>query len=290
VSEVVDTAHQRHPIQTAQFSAFGYPFQCQSPTKVATERLGRLYSPFGAEGAGVRTAFRLERRMAAFATEWNVLADNEVVDSCPSLGAALRALEYAICCKVVEHRSDVVVLHGATVLTKTGAAFIAGPSGAGKTTLSLALATRGFSVGGDDLAFLDPATGLLWPVPRCFHLDDRSLRLLRVAGLRLPPRPSRFGFVTPADLGRGTATPRPVRHIILLSGRRGRTPTLKVVPQAEVVAKLQAEAGWGTLSPSVCLAALGSMVGAANSWELRPGPLAAMTDLVARVVGEEVAA
>jgi hypothetical protein len=271
--------------RSADFTAFGYPFRCEAPASVATEMLGRLYSPIEAGCTETHATFQLDRRRKGHASEWTVLAGGVAVDSCRSLGAALRSLEYEICCRVVQHRSDVIVLHGATVLTSTGATFIAGPSGAGKTTLALSLAARGFGVGGDDLAFLDPSTGLLWPVPRCFHLDDRSRRLLRLAGLSLPSRAGRYGFITPADLGQEKALPCPVRDIVLLAGPRGRRPECFELPQAEVVARLQAEAGWGMLSPAVCLSALGSMVGRARSWELRPGPLGAMTDLVADELG-----
>jgi hypothetical protein len=105
-----------------------------------------------------------------------------------SLGSALNELEYRICLRIIDHNPGLIALHGATVLTDCGAAFIRGPSGAGKTTLSMALAARGYRVGGDDVALLDPRTNTLRPLPRCFHLDAHSRRLLRRAGLAMPGR------------------------------------------------------------------------------------------------------
>jgi len=82
-----------------------------------------------------------------------------------SVRRALENVEAEICRRVLELRLDWVSLHAATATTDRGDALIVGRSGAGKSTLSVALAADGCNVGGDDAALLDPANGLVRPIP-----------------------------------------------------------------------------------------------------------------------------
>ena len=61
----------------------------------------------------------------------------------------------------------------------------------------LALAAHGYRIGGDDVALLNPKSGTIRPVPRCFHLDARSRRLLRNLRLPMPEESLRNAFLTP---------------------------------------------------------------------------------------------
>ena len=133
---------------------------------------------------------------------------------------------------MIDGAAGFVVLHGATVCGPTGSVFIAGRSEAGKTTLALGLAARGHAVMSDDIALLEPVSGAIHPVPRCFHLDDRSRRLLRRAGLRLPDLARHYGFVSPADVNPPRSGAVVVRHIVLLESKRGPAPLLTSLPQA----------------------------------------------------------
>jgi HprK-related kinase A len=72
-----------------------------------------------------------------------------------------------------------LTMHSA-VLEKGGRAVIMpAPSGSGKSTLCAGLAFRGWRLLSDELALLDPGTGLLSPNPRPISLKNRSIDVIR---------------------------------------------------------------------------------------------------------------
>jgi HprK-related kinase A len=72
-----------------------------------------------------------------------------------------------------------LAVHSA-VLEKDGRALIMpAPSGSGKSTLCAALAYRGWRLLSDELALIDPDSGLLNPNPRPISLKNRSIELMR---------------------------------------------------------------------------------------------------------------
>jgi hypothetical protein len=268
------------------FQAFGYRFGLAFDSTPATRLFDRMYARFRVEDSGAGTVFRLVRRQAEGGPHWQGFAEGDLVASYPSLGYALQELEYAICSRVIDQRGRLMVLHGATVFTTGGAAFITGHSGSGKTTLALALAARGYRVGGDDVAFLDPATGELQPMPRCAHLDGHSRRLLRGAGLRIADAAARrHGFITPADLGGATDVTAPVCHLLMTGRGPGTSPLLTPVPQAEMAVLLLREAGWENHPTAEALAAIGRLAGNAACHRLVSGRLRETVDIVATLLG-----
>ena len=64
------------------------------------------------------------------------------------------------------------VLHAGAVAYAGRAWLLAGPSGAGKTTLTLALLERGFPLLSDDFAPLELATGLVYPFPKSLGVRE----------------------------------------------------------------------------------------------------------------------
>ena len=216
---------------------------------------------------------------------WTVCLGSQVVTQRPSLGAALGYFEYEVCQRVIAQSSDRIVLHGATLSTAQGAAVIAGPSGAGKSTLALALGARGYRVGGDDLALLLPETGEVCPLPRCFHLDQRSRRLLRALGLRIPAQAARHRFLTPTDLDPSRAPLASIRLIVLLTPGQGRRPQLVPLTQAEMAVRLLREIRWGRYSARDLLVALGRLTSGTTCYQLTRGELRSTADLVATLLG-----
>ncbi|RMG48912.1 MAG: hypothetical protein D6718_00800 [Acidobacteria bacterium] len=86
-----------------------------------------------------------------------------------------------------------LVLHAAAAAKNERALLIAGPSGAGKTTLALALAAGGLRLLSDDFTPLDPADGLVLPFPKAIGArDGAAARIADRLGLEpAPPRPVR---------------------------------------------------------------------------------------------------
>jgi hypothetical protein len=199
-----------------------------------------------------------------------------------SLAEALDIAEREICTRILENRQDVMWMHGATIAGPSGAALICGDSGAGKTTLALALAPRGFEVWSDDLSMMDPRAGETRALPRCFHLDDRSRRLLRQAGLQLPG--GRHGFVTPADLGVDPTPASNIRLIVFLlpGAESSDPPRLEQLSHAETVVELLRNyVGIGDYTPQESLKALGWLVSGAACYRLSRGGIVETAGLVA---------
>lgn len=72
-----------------------------------------------------------------------------------------------------------LVIHSATLERHGRALLMPAPPGSGKSTLCAALVTRGWRLLSDEFALLDPASGLLIPVPRPVALKGRSIDLIR---------------------------------------------------------------------------------------------------------------
>lgn len=92
-------------------------------------------------------------RIAGIGSYWVSAGRQIIVEPAPGadsaavllflLGSALTALL---------HQRDLLVLHASAVVGARGAVLVAGPSGRGKSTVSAALATRGYSILCDDTA------------------------------------------------------------------------------------------------------------------------------------------
>lgn len=268
-----------------RFDIFGYHFGFTTPSAIARRLVGRLYQAFTCTGSETPEAvFGLRSICRGAARVWRVSLGVQPLVDCPSLSDALQLLEYEICSRVIAAPGR-VILHGATVFTRAGAAFIAGASGAGKTTLALALAVRGYRFGGDDIAFLDPRSGAVQPLPRCAHLDARAWGLLRDAGLRVPSDSIRYNFVTPADLGATSVAATSVRQIIHLSRGTDALPRFEPVTQAETGVVLLSEAGWSGLGATEALVSMQRFTGGATCLRLSRGQLPATVSALSAQLG-----
>jgi hypothetical protein len=101
-----------------------------------------------------------------------------------------RILSHYLFLRALRLRSDLLLFHAGSVGLRELGMLIVGPKGSGKTTLSLSLASRGWTFLGDELAAYDPATRMLLPFrrpvgikpgPRA-HKVDSALRERRFEG------------------------------------------------------------------------------------------------------------
>lgn len=141
-------------------------------------------------------------------------------------------------------------VHAATAVDPHGRGWLfAGNSGAGKSTLAALLASRGWQVGTDDIAFMVRAgdrvdiAGRYGPIA----LRDGGYELVRVGGgLPLPGR-GKTGF-TPEELG-GRWTPRITpRFLAFTELGRGATAIEPIAPR-DVLAELMRWSLTGVVEP-----------------------------------------
>jgi len=196
---------------------------------------------------------------------------------------ALLQLEACLCESVIRSQERRPAIHGAALLCGDTGMLVVGRSGAGKSTLSMALARRGFALASDDVALADPDTLEILPIPRCIHLDDRSVALLVEDGLRFPTTPQGSAFLSPRDFGVAEIPPCRARKLVFVCGTRGEVPRLTAISQAEMAARLLQETGLGPLNNAETV--LSRLAAGADCYQLQPGPLAQTADALAGVMG-----
>lgn len=126
---------------------------------------------------------------------------------------------------VLLHADRLAVFHGAALVDRAGGGLLlAGPSGHGKSSLSLALVERGFGFLGDDYAPVDLEAATVWPFPRTASVLPGGSApvpepVRRLANDREAPR--LFGK-TLVDIARAfgpaavRTTPAPLRTVVVL--------------------------------------------------------------------------
>lgn len=88
-------------------------------------------------------------------------------------------LEWGLNWCFTSHCHQYLTLHAAVVERNGRALILPAPPGSGKSTLAAGLVFRGWRLLSDELAVIDPADGLLVPVPRPISLKNRSIDVIR---------------------------------------------------------------------------------------------------------------
>lgn len=94
-------------------------------------------------------------------------------------GEAFALMEWGLNWCVTGYCHTFITLHAA-ILERDGHALIMpAPPGSGKSTLCAALMLEGWRLLSDEMALLDPATGLFTPSPRPVSLKNKSIEVIR---------------------------------------------------------------------------------------------------------------
>jgi hypothetical protein len=165
--------------------------------------LTRLWDPFLTTAPGaVDASFRVGHGGGQMA-----LAEGDLEIPHDDVWAMVDAMRYRIL-EIVEARlAGYVTLHAAAVARDDRLLLLAGESGAGKTTLTLALLRDGWTYLSDDVAPIDVSTGEVAPFPKPLGVKEPSAWEGVAAAFRdLPaaPRPVRGFLVPPATFSIGT--------------------------------------------------------------------------------------
>jgi hypothetical protein len=280
----VSVAPLQQPAADSFFCVHGFSFVLRTNDAHSSDSIVRLYRPFVSQdlaAIGVDAVFRNEN--GGF--NWRLQGKSGIASDVPR---ALCDFESALCEAIIRSQRRLIAIHAATVYSADSAVLLLGPSGAGKSTLSVALSRRGFMLATDDVALIDPETLDVHPIPRCVHLDQRSVQLLEADGFKLPESWKRFSFVAPIDLNpHYKPLPRyKAGLLIYIAGPRAQHPHLKPVSQSEMAARLLSETGQGPLSDSEALNVLVKVSSSAACFSLAPGSLSetadALSDLILR--------
>ncbi len=195
---------------------------------------------------------------------WALSADDEthVVAEFCSVVSALNAVVN----ERLATRTPFLAMHAA-VLSRDGVGLaIPGPSGAGKTTLTVALLQRGWRYVSDEALALDWDTGAVQPYQRPLGISTWTARTLGVTG-----GISGFDelFVRAASLGAAIETgPIDVRHIVLLSRDGSQAPSLVPEHRMEALEMLVRRGFTHQRDPGRALRLLADVVRGAKVHEL----------------------
>jgi hypothetical protein len=278
----VSVAPRQQPAADDSFCVHGFSFVLRTNDKQSSDSIVRLYRQFVSQDLtdiGVDAVFRREN--GGF--HWRLQEKSGTVSD---LRSALWNFESALCESVIRSQPRLIALHAATLYFGDSSVLLVGPSGAGKSTLSVALSRRGFTLATDDVAFIDPKTLEIHPIPRCVHLDRRSVQLLEADGVRLPESWKRISFIAPVDLNSQPIPRCRAALLIYIAAPRAERPYFKPVSQSEMAARLLSETGQGPLSDSEALDVLVRVSSSAACFSLIPGSLSetanALSDLILR--------
>lgn len=278
----MSVAPLQQPAADDSFCVHGFPFVLRTNFGEARDSFARLYrqflNPSSAEiGVEAVVCDESDRFRWSFQEKTGASLD---------LGSALWSLESALCEAILRSQRRWIAIHAATVYSGDLAVMLIGPSGAGKSTLSVGLSRRGFALATDDVAFIDPETLDVHPIPRCVHLDRRSVELLDADGVRLPESWKRVSFVAPVDLNSQPIPRCRAGLLIYIAAPRAERPYFKPVSQSEMAARLLSETGQGPLSDSQALSVFAKVSSEAACFTLLPGSLSetadALSDLILR--------
>ena len=117
---------------------------------------------------------RLNDRQAR--SEWRVRSSLGLEMVVPSVERAVGAVEFGAVGAILESRTTIV--HGALIAWDGRGVLLVGRGESGKSTLACALWERGATLLGDDVALIDPVSGVARPAPRRVSLRETSRALL----------------------------------------------------------------------------------------------------------------
>jgi hypothetical protein len=137
----------------------------------------------------------IEIDIVAHGDRWDIVVDGQLEATCEAR-SILAEVERLLIQRVVPATPHLLTLHAA-VLQRGGRAWVlTGLSGAGKTTLSLALARAGWGFGSDEIVLLGRDQNLrALPLPPCVKADSFPLIESWFPELRSTPEHERYGHI-----------------------------------------------------------------------------------------------
>lgn len=180
--------------------------------------LDRLNHEFRTRASAVRPGRPITRYEAVYhatAETWELTCDGAELPWFSGLLGAASYVEWHLCDRAIEHRQDLLHVHGAALAGEEASLLLPGRSGIGKTTLALAAALRGLRLLSDDVIFLHTDTWQPECFPRSFHVHDDALPRLAAMGLRYTPEEVIGGYLCASVLRPWNRAPGPpVRYVV----------------------------------------------------------------------------
>ncbi len=174
---------------------------------------------------------------------YSLVRAGQVVYKHPDIADLLRQAVWDLHAHVHRKARDFVFVHSGAVSRDGDALLLPAHMDAGKSSLTLALLTRGWDYLSDELGAIDPITTNAFPFPKLISIDPETLdmfpglegRLEDRAGLsaHLPDR-----YVRPSDVDAALAAAAPARWLVFPTPDFSGDPRLTPLPSAEATRRL----------------------------------------------------
>ena len=184
----------------------GTAFEVRSEDPRIADLLETLWAPFlppvTAPNREVSQGVHIEVRFDQVEARWTLCLPGEEPLEESDPWHLLDEIRYFMVEEAARRATSTVGLHSGVVGREGSTVLIAGPSGTGKTSLTLAFVEAGWAYGSDDLAPIDSATGEVTPFPKPLGVRVRPGWELQRAKWSLPdwmPEPEET-FALPATV------------------------------------------------------------------------------------------
>jgi len=156
----------------------------QSEVRAIEAPLFRLYRdyPLLDDARVLHMHLKLERRRSwprIDRARARLLVDGRAPHDDLPIGQALCVLEWGLNLVIALRSHSLLLLHSAVVERDGGVLLLPAWPGSGKTTLSTALAHRGWRLFSDEFGIVRPATREVLPIPRPMPLKNESIAVIR---------------------------------------------------------------------------------------------------------------
>ncbi len=124
-----------------------------------------------------RAEWSIESRYGKKTGDWSYVSyeDGNLIHDAQLIDDALDYLEWRITTRILREMSQFVQIHAAGLVRGGKALLLVGPSGAGKSSLALCMLLEGWKCLSDEVILIDGASETVWPLPRSFRLDTRTM-------------------------------------------------------------------------------------------------------------------
>lgn len=255
------------------------------PARTAVRQILQAFPSEPADPGGPRDASHLPTyEFLAQDDRWLVRVNGLGLHLDPDFTSALGVFEWHVVKDALAPRTDLFHMHGAALATpdRNSTVVLAGSSGNGKSTLTLALLQRGFLPFADDVALIEPTALTVSPLHRAFHASADSLSLASSYAGRAVTSASDVpaGYFIPAAWA---VEPVPVRTVLFLDLRPGAPSSAEALAPADAAAAVLAQALNLGQATRTGLTAAAALTAQASCYKVTNGELAGTVALVERL-------